>query len=289
MRRMPLPGPLAPTKTTTIATNDGALYAEIFTPAEAPKGIVLITHGYAEHCGRYHEVAHVIVNAGWTAISYDVRGHGHSPGLQGYIDRFQTYLDDLAAVHAAARALVPASAPLVLLGHSHGGLITLRALAGDRPPEAAAAIISSPFLGLKLPVPRAQLVLAKIASTLAPKLGQPNGLRVEDFTHDEAIRAATAADPLCFHIARARWFTEALAAQRYVAEHAARIAMPTTWLIGGADVITDPDQSKRVAGMVRGAQVHELAGYFHEVFNEVDRAVPFGVLTKTLATCSAAI
>ena len=77
---MTLPGPLAPTKTTTIATTDGALYAEIFMPAEAPRGIVLITHGYAEHCGRYHEVAHVIVNAGWAAISYDVRGHGRSPG-----------------------------------------------------------------------------------------------------------------------------------------------------------------------------------------------------------------
>jgi alpha-beta hydrolase superfamily lysophospholipase len=250
---------------------------------------VVITHGYAEHCGRYHELAHVIVNAGWTAISYDVRGHGRSPGPRGYIDRFQTYLDDLAAVHAFARTLVPASAPTVLLGHSHGGLITLRALAGDRPPVAVAAIISSPFLGLKLPVPRIQLVLARIASVIAPKLAQPNGLRVEDFTHDPAIRAATAADPDCFQIARARWFTEALDAQHYVAAHASRIAIPTTWLIGADDAITDAAQSRRVAGSVAGAQVHELAGFFHEVFNEVDRARPFGEVTKTLAACSAAI
>ena len=46
--------------------------------------------------------------------------------------------------------------------------------------------------------------------------------------------------------------------------------MPTTWLIGG-DVITDPAQSERVAGRVRGAQVHVFAGYFHEVLNEVDQ------------------
>ena len=39
-------------------------------------------------------VAHVIVAAGWTALSYDVRGHGHSPGVRGYIDHFETYLDD---------------------------------------------------------------------------------------------------------------------------------------------------------------------------------------------------
>ena len=55
---------------------------------DAPKGVVLITHGYAEHCGRYREVAHVITNAGWAALSYDCRGHGQSPGDRGYIDRF---------------------------------------------------------------------------------------------------------------------------------------------------------------------------------------------------------
>ena len=88
---------------------------------DAPKGVVLITHGYAEHCGRYREVAHVITNAGWAALSYDVRGHGQSPGDRGYIDRFDVYLDDFAAVLAAARALVPAGAKTVALGHSHGG------------------------------------------------------------------------------------------------------------------------------------------------------------------------
>src|SRR6185436_867371 len=108
------PGPVAPSSTQTIA----GLYSETFRPAGTPKGVVVITHGYAEHCGRYREVAHVIVNAGWAALSYDVRGHGQSPGDRGYIDRFATYLADFAAIQAAARKLVDASAPTVLLGHS---------------------------------------------------------------------------------------------------------------------------------------------------------------------------
>src|ERR1044071_4449243 len=159
------PGPITPTSTQTIA----GLYAETFLPSAAPRGVVLINHGYAEHCGRYHEVAHVIVNAGWAALAYDVRGHGQSPGQRGYIDRFSIYLDDFAAMHAAARALVGAPAPLVLLGHSHGGLIVLRALSGDRPPAAAAAILSSPFLALRMAIPGYQRVLARVASRLAPK------------------------------------------------------------------------------------------------------------------------
>src|SRR5438128_1047139 len=135
----PLPGPVEPTKTTKL----GDLYAEEFAPAGTPRGAVVVTHGYMEHCGRYREVAHVIVRAGFAALSYDVRGHGRSPGAKGYIDRFSIYLDDLDAAIVAARALAPAGAPLVLLGHSHGSLITLRALCGDRPPRAATAIVSS--------------------------------------------------------------------------------------------------------------------------------------------------
>src|SRR5215470_12268182 len=95
-----LPGPIKPTSTTTIPAAAGALYAETFMPANKPKGIVVVTHGYAEHCGRYHEVANVIVRAGWAALSYDVRGHGQSPGKRGFIARFDTYLEDLAAAQA---------------------------------------------------------------------------------------------------------------------------------------------------------------------------------------------
>src|SRR5262245_52498185 len=95
------PGPMTPTATPTI----GGLYAEQFLPPGVPKGVVVVTHGYAEHCGRYRELAHVIVRAGWAALSYDVRGHGQSPGTRGFIARFDAYLDDLAAIMAAAQAL----------------------------------------------------------------------------------------------------------------------------------------------------------------------------------------
>ena len=86
----------------TIATRAGTLYSESFSPT-APKGVVLVTHGYAEHCGRYHELAGVLVNAGWAVQTYDVRGHGKSPGRRGFIDRFDTYLSDFDA--AATQAL----------------------------------------------------------------------------------------------------------------------------------------------------------------------------------------
>ena len=275
------PGPIPPTSTQTIA----GLYTETFVPpgtSGTPSGVVLINHGYAEHCGRYHEVAHVIVNAGWAALSYDVRGHGKSPGERGYIDRFATYLADLSAMLAAARKLA-GTAPLVLLGHSHGSLITLRALADDHPPQVSAAVVSSPFLALKLVVPGYKRVLASVASRLAPKLSQPNALRVEDLTSDKQKQAERLADKLCFDVATSRWFTEAAAAQDYVFEHAARIKLPTTWLVGHDDPIADPARSKAVASKIAGASYHDLVGMKHEVFNEVERGKVFSELTKVLA------
>jgi alpha-beta hydrolase superfamily lysophospholipase len=272
------PGPVTPTSTQTIA----GLYTETFLPSGVPAGVVLINHGYAEHCGRYHEVAHVIVNAGWAALSYDVRGHGKSPGERGYIDRFATYLADFSAMLAAARKLASA-APLVLLGHSHGSLITLRALVDDHPPQVTAAVVSSPFLGLKLAVPGYKRVLASVASRIAPKLSQPNALRVEDLTSDKQKQAERLGDKLCFDIATSRWFTEAAAAQDYVFEHAARIKLPTIWLVGHDDPIADPARSKAVASKIAGATYHDLVGMKHEVFNEVERGRVFSELTKVLA------
>jgi alpha-beta hydrolase superfamily lysophospholipase len=277
------PGPVTPTRTTTIDAPKGTLYAEVFMPP-SPKGVVLITHGYAEHCGRYREVAHVITNAGWAALSYDVRGHGQSPGDRGYIDRFDVYIDDFTAALAAARALVPAGAKAVLLGHSHGSLITLRALCDQRPPDVTHAIVASPYLGLKKPVPEWKKLMARGMSRIAPHLKQHNHIVAADLTHDVAKQQEHDADKLCFDTATARWFTESTAAQRYVAEHAGQIRVPTTWLVGGADPLCDPGQSRHVAGRTPGANYHDFAELRHEVFNETDRAAVFAHVTRVLGS-----
>jgi alpha-beta hydrolase superfamily lysophospholipase len=276
---------MSPTKTTTIAVRGGALHAEVFLPASSPRGVVLVTHGYAEHCGRYREVANVLVGAGWAALTYDVRGHGQSFGARGAIDHFETYLDDLAAAHEAARALAP-GAPLVLLGHSHGSLITLRALCGERPPSAVAAILASPYLALRLAVPGYKKLLARVASRIAPGLAQPNGLKKETLSNDRAKEQERLADKLCFDVATARWFTESSAAQAHVLSHAERIAIPTTWLVGSDDTLVDPAMSRRVASRMRDVTYRDLTGMRHEVFNEVERARVFSDVIATLAACA---
>ncbi|MCA9677356.1 MAG: lysophospholipase [Kofleriaceae bacterium] len=280
------PGPIAPTQTLTIPRADATLYAEWFTPPGTPRGVVVISHGYAEHCGRYREVAHVLTAAGCAVLTYDCRGHGQSTGQRGHTLHFRSYLDDLDAAVAWARGTVAelgvTEPRVLLLGHSHGGLITLRHLADrSRPHDVVAAVLSSPFLGLRLAVNPVKKGAARLIARLRPSLTMANELRIEDLTSDEGKLAERRADTLCHDVATAGWFAAATRAQQFVLEHAAAIDKPTLWLVAGADPIADPTVSQRVADDIRGAPVeyHDLAGFKHEVMNERDRGRVFELLT----------
>lgn len=286
MSAAPPPGPLEPTRTFTIPRPDATLHAEWFCPP-APRGLVVVTHGYAEHCARYREVAHVLVRAGAGVLTYDSRGHGRSTGQRGHVDRFATYLDDLDAAIAWGRGEIAQAGVtdprLVLLGHSHGSLITLRALSdAARSLGATAAVVSSPFLGLRLKVSPVKKIAGKVVARVYPQLSMANELRIEDLTSDEGKLAERRADTLCHDVATAGWFVEATGAQEFVLENASSIRVPTQWLVGGADPIADPARSRAVADRVRAATVeyHDLVGLKHEVFNERARASVFEHLTR---------
>jgi alpha-beta hydrolase superfamily lysophospholipase len=280
---MPTPGPIEPSETRTLPSSGGTtLHVELFRPAAAPRAVAVMVHGYAEHIGRYREVAHVLVAAGLAVVGFDLRGHGRSSGRRGHVDAFTDYLDDLDAALALARKEHP-GLPVILVAHSNGSLIVLRALTDERrAPAVAGAVISSPFLALKLAVPRAQIWAAKLASRIYPAFSQKNGLKVEQITSDKQMQAARLADTLCHEVASARWFTEAIAAQAYVRAHATAITVPTIWLIGGADPIADAAVANTLARTVAKAEVHLLEGFLHEVFNETDRARPFELMAKAI-------
>ena len=88
----------------------------------SPWATVLIVHGGGEHSARYDHVAGQMVGAGLDVHSFDWVGHGGSGGSRWHIDLYETYYDDLAERIAYTRH---PDLPLVLYGHSMGGLISL--------------------------------------------------------------------------------------------------------------------------------------------------------------------
>src|SRR5690606_17482655 len=86
-----------------------------------------------EHCGRYRELAHVLVAAGIATFTFDMRGHGRAEGQRGYITSIGEYLADMDAARAELDARIDALAPgatlpRILVAHSNGALVALRAL-----------------------------------------------------------------------------------------------------------------------------------------------------------------
>jgi alpha-beta hydrolase superfamily lysophospholipase len=284
------PGPLVPSASTRFASSDGTeLYGEWFAAAR-PRAAALVAHGYLEHCGRYRELAHVLTKAGVATFTFDMRGHGRAEGQRGYIAGIGDYLADLDAARGALDRWVDELAPgvtlpRVLIGHSNGALLALRALADpERAPQPlAAAVVSSPFLGLKHRISPIKEAIGKIAGRWLPTLSLPSDIPIEHLTSDPEKQRERRLDTLCNDVASAGWYLAAQEAQLYVLDHAARIEVPTLWLVSSDDRVADAAVSRTVHARLRApCTYHELSGMEHEVFNERERGRVFDLLRDFL-------
>lgn len=283
------PGPLAPTATTRFASSDGTeLYGEWFVPAR-PRAAVLVMHGYQEHCGRYRELAHVLTQAGLACFTYDMRGHGRAEGQRSYIAGIGDYLDDLDAALVELGRLVDEISPGVVLpriiiAHSNGGLILLRALTDPTraPAPLAAAVLSSPFLGLKAKVSPIKQMVGKLAGRWMPTLSLPSDLPIEHLTSDPDKQNERRLDTLCSDVASSGWYVASQDAQLHVTAYIERVTLPTLWLVAGADRVADAEVTRGLRPRLPAATYHDLEGMEHEVFNERERGRVFALLRDFL-------
>lgn len=144
--------------------------------ARGPRGTVLLLPGRTEVIEKYGLVAAELAAAGWGVLTLDFRGQGLSDRLGrepslGHVGSFAEYQMDMAALVAAAGALELAG-PRMLLAHSMGGCIGLRALTEGL--EVRAAAFSSPMWGL--PLTRSTALAARLlggAARLARRADRP--------------------------------------------------------------------------------------------------------------------
>lgn len=308
---------LAETSATGVAEDlrfkapDGAdLVWRRFLPANgrSPRAVLAVVHGFGEHGGRYGFLADAMTGRGYAVATYDLRGHGLSPGQRGYVERFGDYLDDTKAFLDVVAEWFP-GAPLVFVGHSMGGLIaaayverraepagSTAAGAGDsRGPAAIAAsdpggpalaglVLSSPFFALRLRVSPLKLRSARLLSRLAPRTNMANPMLSEQLSHDPAVVAAADADALSHRRTTPRWAAEILDAQRETLAGIERLDLPLLLLYAGDDLIADAAVTRRAAERLSApdARVIRYDGYYHEIFNELGRERVFDDLAEWL-------
>lgn len=268
----------------TFPASDGtALAWELGLPAAPkPRAVVVLSHGLAEHVGRYAHVRDALVARGFAVYGHDHRGHGRSGGTRVFVERFAEYAADLQTALGHMKARFPA-APRVLFGHSMGGLVAIDHLL-RYPDEVSGAILSGPGVEIGAKVPAWKDALGKVMARLIPKLAIPTGIPAADVSRDPEVVRAYEADPLVSRKATARWYAEFLATQARAVEGAPAVRTPLLVVYGLADRLVNP------AGVARWSEragspdktIIPYPGLFHEVVNEPERAMVIGDILRWL-------
>ncbi|XVQ07804.1 alpha/beta hydrolase [Spirillospora sp. CA-255316] len=247
----------------------GAVTARIWARPD-PRYIAVLAHGYGEHLGRYQYVAETLVRHGATVCGPDHLGHGRSAGERVLIEDAEDVVADLHTVVESARSDHP-GLPVVLIGHSMGGLIAAR-YAQLHGGGLAALVLSGPVLG-RWDALTELLALEEIPD--AP-------IDTATLSRDPAVGRAYAADPLVWHGPFKRATLRALQdCVDRINGHGSVGALPTFWVHGSDDRLVPLEGTRTGIEAVRGDDLTEkiYPDARHEVFNETNRDEVLGDVT----------
>lgn len=245
--------------------------------ALAQRGTVILVHGLGEHAGRYDALACRLNDWGFVVRGYDQYGHGESGGVRGGLPRDERLLDDLADIVDSTRHRMDPGTPLLLLGHSLGGLVAARFVAlRMRPVDGL--ILSSPALNPGLS--GFQKLLLAILPRLVPNLRVGNGLQPQYLSHSLEVVSAYLADPLVHDRISARLARFIASAGAAVLAAAPHWTLPTLLLYAGDDRLVDPQGSRDFAAAAPQVVVRSQCfdTLYHEIFNERDTRPVYAAL-----------
>lgn len=274
----------ADTTLTTFVASDGDNVVIQDWPLESGvrlRGVVILVHGLGEHAGRYDHVARQLNAWGFAVRGYDQCGHGESGGAPGSLPNDTRLLDDLADIVDSTRARMDKGTPLIVLGHSMGGLVAGRFVSlGMR--RVDALVLSSPALNPGLSA--FQKLLVAVLPKLFPNLRVGNGLNASYISHDPAVVAAYRSDKLVHDRISARLARFIATAGPATVALAPQWKVPTLLMYAGDDRLVQPQGSRDFAAAAPKALVttHCFEGLYHEIFNELDAAPVFAVLRQWL-------
>lgn len=240
---------------------------ELFTRAwehEDPLATVLIIHGISEHQGRWEHVAQFFMKEGFEVHCYDQRAHGESGDGTLDIASFDLFVEDIAHTMEDIRI---AGRPIVLYGHSMGGLIAARYAQSDHP-QPDVLVLSAPALVASVPTPLR--IAAKVMGRLAPSFAMKSPVTESHLSRDPAVGEAYVSDPKVYLRGTARFGKLFLEEMDKGREAIHEIRVPTLVIHGAEDEIVPPRASAPLAA-VDGVERRVFPGLRHETHNEPEQ------------------
>ena len=230
-------------------------------PNETAGWIALLCHGYGEHIGRYDQLADALRTAGATVVGLDHEGHGRSDGERALITDFEAVVDDLHQVAVKSVQTRP-GLPMILIGHSMGGMI-------------AALVLSGPMFGTR------EALKQLLALDPIPEIPLDPAM----LSRDPAVGAAYARDALVYHGAFQRQTLSAMIATMAAVETGPALGeLPMFWVHGESDLLVPMPDTRPMIQHLRGSIYEEkiYPGAMHEVFNETNREEVIGDVIRFL-------
>ncbi|MFC0473977.1 alpha/beta hydrolase [Robertmurraya beringensis] len=239
------------------------------------RAVIVIVHGAMEHHRRYGWLIEQWRNSGFHVVMGDLPGHGLTTrSRRGHIDSFEEYVNEVKKWIDASYQF---DLPVFLIGHSMGGLITLRLLQKERL-NVAGVILSSPCLGLvNKPSPilhAATFILNKVF----PALRVSSGITFDMVTRNEDVRELDLKDTLYVKKVSVRWYRELEEAMKNAFAMIKRTQdTPLLVVQSGDDRIVDKEKVRTWFNSVPLSEKRfkEWPKCYHEVFNEPEREEVF--------------
>jgi alpha-beta hydrolase superfamily lysophospholipase len=238
----------------------------------APRGAIIISHGFAEHGGCYRRVAEAFgARLEVDVIAVDYRGHGRSPGRRGVVRRFDDLVGDLASVVEWTRRQLP-DVPRFLLAHSNGGQVALRFVL-DGNSSIDVMVVANPAVRVSVPISPSKLRLGRFLGMVAPWMTLRGDSRTDVLTRDPEIQEEHRADPLRHNRMSPPLFFGMVAGGEMLMARAAEIRVPLLMVLGGQDTVIDPGTSREFFDRL-GSDDKTLLFYpkmLHEPLNDLGR------------------
>lgn len=250
---------------------------------EKPQALLLIVHGYAEHCSRYDHVAKFFNGHSFQVRAFDFYGHGKSGGERAYVESFETYVSELQEVTALTKSQFP-DIPIFVLAHSMGGTVAGIAAAKRRLNGVDKLIFSNPGLDIVSNQPALLIGLIRLFAKVVPKF-KTSKLSSEFISRDANERKKYDNDPLNYRQGTKPGFANEFdKASSWLRENAAKIDQKIYLNYSLSDKVVYPQASEAFFEAVssKDKTKTQYEGLYHELLNEPEKQE---VMDNILAWC----
>jgi alpha-beta hydrolase superfamily lysophospholipase len=261
------------------------MYYQTWSKDQA-KAILIVTHGLAEHAGAYQLFANsLLAKLPLEICAWDLRGHGKSDGKRGLVESFQEYIKDYHCFYKLVKAGNKKNLPIILVGHSMGGLVTLKFLLDyEANIDVKAFVLSSPLLGISMEVNPIKDAAAKFLVNLLPSITLNNEIDFRDLSHDLEIVKSYDKDPFRHNRISPRLYLDFLETFPKIYNSASRLQLPCLIQFAGDDRLVDKNATLKffdALGSIQKEKI-EYTNLYHEIYNELDREQVYEDLSKFL-------